>query len=436
MRWCNSVVSSGVCRWCCGGSRAPGVRLARPDVHGYGPGWVWLGVSLLLELTGYATVWAVGVGCGYVVPSAGLVRSQGLAVSGCGFGLICVWVLARLRGCDGSGPGFGAFGRSVPVVVCVGVLRRPVCLVTSGRGLAWRPMVVVCWVTGLGGGAAGRGVRRVVLCGARAPGVLWVPPVSVRRRLWGGEGVCVCGAGLWVMSHRRMLSCCVSWRVSRRRVRTYGWSWGAGRLPGLGSQGLERIGQHGFPCGLRHPPPRWPEAAVLHGPLAGPVDQALEGGLSPGPLSQLPELRVGPALPPLSLGGAAVLGGGVGVHGCDGVVGTGGGGGPGGFLVVLYRGGARGVRARAGSEGARGCGPAGVRARSPPRGWAGTRGGGGSGACAVCGLSSRVGRGAETLLVDPGVVLGWSGAVRGPGVRALRGGGTRCVVLWPRRAAL
>ena len=77
------------------------------------------------------------------------------------------------------------------------------------------------------------------------------------------------------------------------------------------------------------------------------MDQALEGGLSPGPLSQLPELRVGPALPPLSLGGAAVLGGGVGVGVCDGVVGTGGGGGPGGFLVVLFRGGARGVGARA-----------------------------------------------------------------------------------------
>ena len=31
---------------------------------------------------------------------------------------------------------------------------------------------------------------------------------------------------------------------------------------------------------------------------------------------------------------------------CDGVVGTGGGGGPGGFLVILCRGGARGVGAR------------------------------------------------------------------------------------------
>ena len=52
VRRCNSVVSSGVCRRCCGGGCAPGVRLARPDVHGLGPGWVWLGVSLLLELAG------------------------------------------------------------------------------------------------------------------------------------------------------------------------------------------------------------------------------------------------------------------------------------------------------------------------------------------------------------------------------------------------
>ena len=112
---------------------------------------------------------------------------------------------------------------------------------------------------------------------------------------------------------------------------------GRGEVAGVDFQGVERIGQHGSPCGLRHPPPSRPEAAVLHRPPAGPMDQALEGGLSPGPLPQLPELRVGPALPPLSLGGPAVLGGGVGVGGCDVVVGTGGGGGPEGFLVVLSR---------------------------------------------------------------------------------------------------
>ena len=47
---CNSVVFSGVCRRCFGGGRAPGVRLPRPDVHGYGSGRVWLVASLLLVL--------------------------------------------------------------------------------------------------------------------------------------------------------------------------------------------------------------------------------------------------------------------------------------------------------------------------------------------------------------------------------------------------
>ena len=84
-------------------------------------------------------------------------------------------------------------------------------------------------------------------------------------------------------------------------------------VAGVDSEGVERISQPGFPCGLRHPAPCRLEAAVLHRPLAGPVDQVLKGGLCPGPLSQLPELRVGPAPAPLSLGGAAVLGGGVGL---------------------------------------------------------------------------------------------------------------------------
>ena len=49
---CNSVVFSRVCRRCFGGGRAPGVLLARPDVHGYGSGWVCLGACLLLLLAG------------------------------------------------------------------------------------------------------------------------------------------------------------------------------------------------------------------------------------------------------------------------------------------------------------------------------------------------------------------------------------------------
>ena len=68
---------------------------------------------------------------------------------------------------------------------------------------------------------------------------------------------------------------------------------GRGEVVGVDSEGVERIGQHGFPCGLRHPPPRGPEAAVLHRPLAGPMDQALEGGLSPGPTSAAPRAACG-----------------------------------------------------------------------------------------------------------------------------------------------
>ena len=54
----------------------------------------------------------MGVGCGYVAPSAGLVRSQGLAVMGCGSGLTRVGAPAGLGGFDGCALGFGAVGRS------------------------------------------------------------------------------------------------------------------------------------------------------------------------------------------------------------------------------------------------------------------------------------------------------------------------------------
>ena len=277
----------------------------------------------------------MGVGCGYVVPSAGLVRSQGLAVSGCGSGLICVWVLAPLGGCDGSGPGFGAFGRSG---ACCRVRWRLSASGSFGDFSAGRG-VAPC-----GGGLLGNGVRwRRRWPGGQARRVVWRAGLlgccACRRcRCADACGVvrgCVCANwALGDVPQADAVSLCLLEGLPQapEDIRVV---LGRGEVAGVDSQGVERIGQHGFPCGLRHPPPRWPEAAVLHRPLAGPVDQALEGGLSPGPLLQLPELRVGPALPPLFLGGAAVFGGGVGVGGGDGVVGTGGGGGPGGFLLVL-----------------------------------------------------------------------------------------------------
>ena len=120
---------------------------------------------------------------------------------------------------------------------------------------------------------------------------------------------------------------------------------GCGKGAGVESLGIERIGQHGFPCSLWHPSPRRLEAAVLRRPLAGLVDQALEGGLCAGLRSQLQELRVAPALPPLSMGGAVALGAGVGVGVCGGVMETGGAGGPGGVPLFLCCGGAWGARA-------------------------------------------------------------------------------------------
>ena len=121
----------------------------------------------------------------------------------------------------------------------------------------------------------------------RAPGVLWVSPVSVRRRLWGGEGVCACGAGLWVMSHRRMPSRRASWRVSRRRLRTYGWSWGAGRLRGWTPRGWSAsasMASHAA-CGI-HPPAAGggsspPTPCGADGP--GPRGRALRGPTSAAP---------------------------------------------------------------------------------------------------------------------------------------------------------
>ena len=69
-----------------------------------------------------------------------------------------------------------ALGIAVPV----GVLRLPVCLVSSGQGLVWRPAAVAGWVTGSVGDAAGRGAGASCCVAGTAPGVLWMPPASVR----------------------------------------------------------------------------------------------------------------------------------------------------------------------------------------------------------------------------------------------------------------
>ena len=97
-----------------------------------------------------------------------------------------------------AGLGSMSLGIAVPVGVCVGALRPPVCLVSSGRGLVWRPAVVAGlagWATGLGGGAAGWGVRPVVLCGALGSwGALGAAGVGAPA-LVGWRG-CVCVRGL------------------------------------------------------------------------------------------------------------------------------------------------------------------------------------------------------------------------------------------------
>ena len=186
-----------------------------------------------------------------------------------------------------------------------------------------------------------------MLCGAQHSwGAVGAAGVGAPTLVGWREGVCVRGWALGDVPQADAISLRLLESLPQA-PEDIGVVLGRGEVAGVDSQGVERIGQHGFPCGLRHPTPRRLETAVLRRPLVGPVAQALEGGLCRGQLSQLPELRVGPAPPPLSLGGTVALDGGVGVGGCDVVLGTGGGGEPGGFLVVLCRGGAQGLGARA-----------------------------------------------------------------------------------------
>ena len=156
--------------------------------------------------------------------------------------------------------------------------------------------------------------------------MLWVPPRGVGAPTlvgWRG-GVCLRG---WALAdvpqaYADSLRLLEGLAQAAEDIRVV---LGRGEVAGVDSQGVEGISQHGFPCALRHPTPHRLEAQFSADPLRGPW-QALKGGLSPGPLSQLPELLVGPAPPPLSLGGSVALGGGVVVGGCDVVQGTGGAG--------------------------------------------------------------------------------------------------------------
>ena len=147
-------------------------------------------------------------------------------------------------------------GVAVPVGVCVGILRLPVRLVSSGRGLVWRPAAVAGWVTGLGGGAAGWGVRRVVLCGAQGPwGAVGAAGVGAPTFVGWRGGVCVRGWALGDVPQADAVSLRLLEGLPQapEDIRVV---LGRGEVAGVDSQGVERINQHGFPCGLRHPPPR------------------------------------------------------------------------------------------------------------------------------------------------------------------------------------
>ena len=196
-------------------------------------------------------MWAVGVGCGYFAPSAGLVRSQGLAVMWCGSGLTCVGASAGLGGFDRCGLGFGAVGRSG---ACWRVRWHPSASGSLGPFWAGRG------VTPRGGGWLGIGIRwwRCWLGG------------QVRRAVWRAGLLGCCGC--------RRRQCADACGVPRGCVCVRGWAWGdvpqasaissrhleglpqapediwvvlgRGEVAGVDSQGVGRIGQQGVPCGL------------------------------------------------------------------------------------------------------------------------------------------------------------------------------------------
>ena len=185
---------------------------------------------------------------------------------------------------------------------------------------------------GSGRSATGRGVRRVMLCGARgsrgAAGWGVVGAASVRALTLVGwrEGVCVWG-GAWGDVPKAPSFSPRPPKGLPQASENIRVVLGCGVFVASDSLGMERIGQHGFRCGLRHPSNRPRFSAE---PQLGQQTRPSREGSARAHFSQLPELRLRAALPPLSMGGAVALGGcvvvGVGV--CAGVMGTGGGGGP------------------------------------------------------------------------------------------------------------
>ena len=117
----------------------------------------------------------MGVGCGYVAPSAGLVRSQGLAVMGCGSGLIHFGALAGLGGVNGCDLGFVAVRRSGARWRS---LLRP--SATGSLGVFWAGL----GVAPRGSGSLGNGVRWWLRWLGR----------QARRAVWrtGLQGCCGC----------------------------------------------------------------------------------------------------------------------------------------------------------------------------------------------------------------------------------------------------
>ena len=203
---------------------------------------------------------------------------------------------------------------------------------------------------------------------------------------------------------------------------------GCGEVVGVDSLGMDLISQHGFPCGLWHrpPPPAGggsspPTPCGAGGP--GPGGRAL-----PGPTFATRRAACGSSAATTVHGRGCGLGR---MCGCGCVW-----WGHGDWWRWWARGSPRShvPWACAGSGGVGVRGPVGTSVRSPLRGGVGTRGGGGSGASAGRGRTSGAAKGAGTLLVGLGVAPVGSGVVRGLGVWALSGGGTRCIVPRPRRA--